>query len=676
MFEPQRDLPEPSNPAVPPVIVEPAAPPPPPRRRPWWPRAVAAALLLLFVAAAWLAITAPLSRSLRPTAPPSVTLLAADGTPIARKGAIIDRMVDVGTLPDHVGNAFVAIEDRRFYSHWGIDPRGILRAAWSNMRAGGVVEGGSTITQQLGKVAFLDSDRTMARKLREAMIAVWLELWLTKREILSRYLSNVYFGDNVYGLRAAAQHYFSKSPEKLSVSESAMLAGLMKAPSRLAPSTNLSGARARQKLVVAAMAREGFLTEREARAARPARLRLRRIRTLPTGTYFADWAMPAARDKAGAVYAEQTVRTTLDSRIQKAAVRAVNRAALGQAQVAIVAMRPDGRVVAMVGGRDYKASSFNRATQARRQPGSTFKLFVYLAALRAGMTPDDMVEDEKVTVDGWTPENNDRRYRGAITLRRAFALSSNVAAVRLAEQVGRDRVMKAARDLGIRSPLTERPSVSLGTSGVTLIELTAAYAAVAAGNYPVLPQGLPPAEAAERGWLQSLWDRRHRLSTRERDMLLDLLAATVREGTGRAAALAEPSFGKTGTTQDHRDAIFVGFAGDLVTGVWVGRDDNKPIPGMTGGTLPARIWRDFMAEAIGSRPLARPKPVVDPEPDVTELGDLNISTDFGGMSFDLGVGEDGLDIRARPSAPGDEALPPVDDAAPPPRAEDEIEEEY
>jgi penicillin-binding protein 1A len=600
---------------------------------------------MFMVLVAWLAITAPLSRSLRPVAPPSVTLLAEDGTPIARRGAVIDRMVDVKDLPDHVWQAFVAIEDRRFYSHLGIDPRGIARAAWHNLRAGGVREGGSTITQQLSKVAFLDADRTAARKLREMMIAFWLEVWLTKDEILSRYLSNVYFGDNVYGLRAASLHYFSKAPDRLTIGEAAMLAGLMKAPSRLAPSRNLAGARARQKLVVAAMRDAGFLTARRAAQVSPARVRIRPVRDLPTGTYFADWAMPDARDRAGALYAEQEVRTTLDRRIQRAAARAVGRAALGGAQVALVAMRTDGRVVAMIGGRSYKASSFNRATQARRQPGSTFKLFVYLAALRAGMTPDDIVDDSPVTIDGWSPANSDRRYRGEVSLREAFARSSNVAAVRLAERVGRDKVIRAARDLGVRSPLRPDPSLALGTSGMTLLELTSAYAAVAANAYPVMPHGLPE---AEHGWFENLLGGQRHFGRTQHQMLLDLLSATINQGTGRSAALRDQVFGKTGTTQDNRDAIFIGFAGDLVTGVWIGNDDNSPLKGIAGGGLPARIWRDFMASAIGSAPLARTPAPAAPTPTEEEQPDFSIGTELGDVLIGLGVDENGVRLSTSP----------------------------
>ncbi|KTT68458.1 transglycosylase domain-containing protein, partial [Sphingomonas sanguinis] len=345
-----------------------------PRRRirwgRWIMRGMGAGIILLVIAIIWLAVTAPLSRSLQPPTPPSITLTADDGTPIARRGAIIGAPVDAAKLPAHVREAFMAIEDRRFYSHWGVDPRGILRAAWHNLGSGGVREGGSTITQQLAKNAFLDSDRTAGRKIREAMIAFWLEAWLTKDEILSRYLSNVYFGDNVYGITAASKHYFGRTPDKLNIGQAAMLAGLVKAPSRLAPTTNLKGARARQAVVVAAMEDAGFLTKAEADAVQPQRVLASRPETLPSGTYFADWVLPEARDQAGEIKTEATVQTTLNPRLQRIAERTVRSAGLNQAQVALVAMRPDGRVVAMVGGKDYSKSPFNRATQARRQPGS------------------------------------------------------------------------------------------------------------------------------------------------------------------------------------------------------------------------------------------------------------------------------------------------------------------
>jgi len=579
----------------------------------WIMRGMGVMILLFILAVAWLALTAPLSKSLQPPAPPSITLLDTDGRPIARRGAVIGAPVDAARLPAHVRDAFIAIEDRRFESHWGIDPRGILRAFVHNMSGDGGSQGGSTITQQLAKNAFLSSDRTAARKFQEVLIAFWLEAWLTKNEILSRYLSNVYFGDNVYGLNAAAHHYFSCDAGDLTVSQATMLAGLVQAPSRLAPTGNLKGARDRQKLVVGAMVGAGLLRKDEAADIRPAVLHVERERQLPNGTYFADWVLPQARDRSGEITSDQQVRTTLEARIQKAAERAARGAGLRKSQIAIVAMRPDGRVVAMVGGSSYAASPFNRATQARRQPGSSFKLFVYLAALRSGMTPDSMVDDSPVSFGGWSPENSHGQYSGQISLRQAFAKSSNVVAARLTRRLGVANVTRAARDLGISTPIGGDASIALGTSTVSLLELTAAYAAIAAGDYPVRPRGLDDS-SAPADWLGRTLGAPSNFPRRTLDDMRSLLASVVQSGTGRGANLAIPTFGKTGTTQDNRDALFVGYAGDLVAGVWLGNDDNSPNPGLSGSGLPARVWRDFMTQALG----IRAAPVAAPVENVTE----------------------------------------------------------
>jgi penicillin-binding protein 1A len=567
----------------------------PPRRR-RWPIVLYAIGGLLLLTIAWLIVTAPLSRALEPLEEPTLLLLTQEGQPIARRGAVKEAPVDAARLDPLTTGAFVAIEDRRFYRHWGIDPRGIGRAMLANARAGGVRQGGSTLTQQLAKTSFLSSDRSLKRKAQEVIIAFWLEAWLTKQEILSRYLSSVYFGDGVYGLRAASDHYFGRAPEDLNLAQSAMLAGIVQAPSRLAPTRNLAGAQARSKLVLRAMANTGMITGARAAGTKPARP-VPQVTRVPTGTYFADWVAPAANRAFEADFGDVRVATTLDRDLQRLAVRAISRAPLGEAQAALVAMRPDGRVVAMVGGKSYKQSPFNRVTQARRQPGSAFKLFVYLAALRAGWTPESLIADEPVTIGGWTPLNNDRVYRGQITLREAFARSSNAATVRLSEAVGRDNVMRAARDLGITTPLPDRPSIALGTAGVSLLELTAAYAAIASGNYPVTATGLPPQEEGEG--MSSFFRRAGALHpVRDRAQMLELLYAAANEGTGRRAALRVPTFGKTGTTQENRDALFVGFAGNLVVGVWVGRDDNGSLGKVSGGTLPAQIWRNFMAPAV------------------------------------------------------------------------------
>ncbi len=639
-------------------------PAPRPARYRWrWVRWGVQALVLLFVAAfVWLAFTAPLSKSLQPMVPPSVTLLAADGQPIARNGAIVDRPVKLASLPRHVPQAFIAIEDRRFYSHWGVDPRGLARALWNNLRGRGT-QGGSTITQQFAKMTFLSADRNLSRKAREMLIAFWLEGWLTKNEILERYLSNAYFGDNVYGLRAAARHYFNRPPEQLTLAQAAMLAGLVKAPSQLAPSRNLAGAQARARLVLAAMAETGAITPARAAQTSPATLDLYNRRQLPTGTYFADWAMPQARAKAEDAYGDATITTTLDTRLQRLARAAIARAPLGKAQVALVAMRTNGDVVAMIGGRSYDASPFNRATQARRQPGSTFKLFVYLAALRDGMTPDSLVDDSPIVEGGYRPKNSSAHYRGQITLRQAFARSSNVAAVRLYRQLGPDKVIRAARDLGLASPLAADPTLALGSSGVSLLELTSAYAAVAAGRWPILPHAV---EQPDPGLLDRLLAVRRSFGDTQHDMLLDLLRTVVTDGTGRRARLGIDAYGKTGTSQDNRDALFVGFAGDLVVGVWIGNDDNTPLKGINGGTIPAQIWRDFMMGAIPEARIAAPaaKPVEAlpeiPSDIAIPLGNdtqlqiengqgVTLRSDIAGEKIDLRLGRDGFSAGPAPT---------------------------
>ncbi len=624
----------------------------------WWiVRGVAGVLFAFILLVGYLAITAPLSKSLQPIAPPQITLLASDGTPIARSGAIVDEPVEVAKLPPHVIQPFLAIEDRRFYSHWGVDPRGIARAALTG------VGGGSTITQQLAKFTFLTPEQTLTRKAREMLIAFWLEAWLTKDEILERYLSNAYFGDNTYGLRAASLHYFYRQPENLRPEQAAMLAGLLQAPSRLAPTRNPDAAARRMALVRGAMVAAGYLTQEQADAMPVPRLDVRRSRdNLPTGTYFADWALPEARARSEVGYISQTLTTTLDSRLQNIARQAVQRAPLRGAQVALVAMRPNGEVVAMIGGTDYAKSPFNRATQARRQVGSTFKLFVYLAALEAGWRPDDVISNAEIVEGSYRPRNANGRYSEQITLADAFAQSSNVAAVRLQAQVGDDAVIDMARALGVTSPLDRGdPSLALGTSTMTLMELVAAYAGIAGNAYPVEPHALA---RPEQSWWDWLFDGPDSFSTRVHGDIEAMLRQAINRGTGRAAMLRSANFGKTGTTQDSRDALFVGYAGEgadrLVVGVWIGNDDNSPIRGLTGGGLPARIWRDFMASALGERTRPAPRPTASEDPggpvqplDVQGLEDIpltgdgqtRLSVDGQGATVSTSVEGVGLDIR-------------------------------
>ncbi|MGB3723853.1 MAG: transglycosylase domain-containing protein [Pacificimonas sp.] len=598
------------------------APPPRRKRRRWIVRILAILLLVFIILVAWLAWTAPLGKSLEPLETPALLIEAADGSAIARRGPYKGAPVVASELPAHIPNAFIAIEDRRFNDHMGIDLRGIARAMSVNMKEGGFVQGGSTITQQLAKTSFLSAERSLKRKGQEALIALWLEAWLSKDEILSRYMSSVYFGDGAYGLRAAAMQYFSKQPNELTLGEAAMLAGLMKAPSRLAPTKNYDGARARGKLVIAAMKDQQLISEAEWNGARRAQMKPGRT-GLPGGSYFADWIFPAAADYVGDVYGEVRVRTTLDPQLQRAAERILKQrlARSSASQGALVAMRPDGRIVAMVGGIDYAKSGFNRAVQAQRQSGSAFKPFVYWAALREGMSPDDLVSDAALAIGDWTPSNYDGRFGGDITLTQAFAKSSNVAAARLTEEVGPRAVRRAARDLGIESGLVDDHTIALGTSETNLLELTSAYAAFAGGRYPVKPYAI---EDSERP--------RTRVVPRLRDMRT-LLRAVVDQGTGRIARLPVPAFAKTGTTQDYRDALFIGFIDDLVVGVWVGNDDNSATRGVTGSNVPAEIWRDFVIAASPEVRSARQRRL--PPPEETEpaidIGDLI----GGGLDRDL-----------------------------------------
>jgi penicillin-binding protein 1A len=612
---------------------------------------------------AWLVATAPLDRALLPAPQPSLIITDMNGKPIARRGDYKDAPVKIRDLPAHVPAAFIAIEDRRFPDHLGVDPIGILRAAVTNAQAGGVRQGGSTITQQLAKTSFLSSERSIRRKLQEIIIALYLEARLSKDEILQNYLSSVYFGDGAYGIRAAARSYFAKPPEQLTIAEAAMLAGLVQAPSRLAPSRHLKQAQMRAAQVIAAMVETGAITPAQARAAVPASYRPGR-QPLPTGSYFADWVLAQARETTEAAYGETVVKTTLDPKLQEIAERAVKDAlaysqGLNVSQAALVAMRLDGRVVAMVGGTDYAASSFNRATQAQRQPGSSFKLFVYLAALEAGKKPGDTIVDEPIELcepgqqpgQCYAPKNDDLRFRGAISLATAFAASSNIAAVKLTQEVGISAVAAQVKKLGITGGVSIYPAMALGTTPIPLIDMTRAFAAVALGRYPVKATGLwrpdpwpdavTPPEATAATWPA-------------RADMMQLLQSAVRSGTGNRAWLGMPTWGKTGTTQNHRDALFIGFAGDLVVGVWVGNDDNSPMGGsVVGGSLPARLWKAFMSRALESEGKLVREPEIAP-----------VEVDMEALN--AGLAEAGLSLEGAPAEPAPPEAPPT--AEPPPPA--------
>ncbi|MBY5412696.1 PBP1A family penicillin-binding protein [Rhizobium leguminosarum] len=575
----------------------------------WWKFAVGLTLLVCLLAGGvlvWALKDVPWSEIRNGTLKPVVVLETADGAPLVRQGPYQGPYVRYDQFPPHLIDAVLSIEDRRFMDHFGIDPRGIGRALLRNLEAGSVVEGGSTITQQLIKLQYLDSDRTIKRKVQEVVIAFWLEWKLGKREILTRYLNSVYLGGGATGMPAAARIYFNKDVGALNLPESAMLAGLLRAPSQWNPIDNFEGARQRTMVVLDAMTANGKITPPQASEAKTSFARLQPTTPTPrTGSWFADWISPQASEIAGSSPGSTTVRTTLVPKMQQIAERVVKSAldsegkTVGASQAALVAMMPDGAVVAMVGGRDYKESQFNRAVSAMRQPGSTFKLFVYYAALKAGLTLSDLVLDAPIDINGWSPENSGGSYHGWVTLAEAFARSLNAASVALAAEVGLDNVIAAARELGIDAPLPNTPSLALGTSEVNLLNLTSAYASVQLGRAPVKPWGIIDFQAAGqptafRIGLQS--KPNVDLSPYQSD-LLGLLQLVVERGTGREADPGTFAAGKTGTSQNNRDAWFVGFTEALVVGVWVGNDDDAPMKGVTGGALPAHIWRDFMREA-------------------------------------------------------------------------------
>ncbi len=557
---------------------------------------------------------------------PVVVLEAADGEPIVRQGPFQGPYARYDEFPVHLVDAVLSIEDRRFMDHYGVDLKGIMRAVLRNFQAGSVVQGGSTITQQLIKVQYLESDRTLKRKLQELVIAFWLEWKLGKREILTRYLNSVYLGSGATGMPAAARIYFNKDVTALNVQEAAMLAGLLKAPSQLNPIDNFNAARERTTTVLDAMVSNGKLEAEEATAAKAEFAELHPTSPTPrSGSWFADWISPQAGEIAGASPGSTTVRTTLVPRLQQLAEEVVARnldkdgKALGASQAALVAMTPDGAVVAMVGGRDYKSSQFNRAVSAKRQPGSTFKLFVFYAALKNGLTLGDRVFDGPIEVDGWSPQNSTGRYRGWVTIAEAFARSLNGATVALAQEVGIENVVAAARELGIDAPLKPVPALALGSSEVNLLDLTGAYASIRLGKSPVEPWGVIDFQASDQAKafrVGPLVPASIDLASYQQD-LVSLLQLVVERGTGRDAFPGTFAAGKTGTSQNNRDAWFVGFTEDLVAGVWVGNDDDTPMKGVTGGALPARIWREFMQAAM-----AQPAPKIDPdtEPTTSEGG--------------------------------------------------------
>lgn len=548
-----------------------------------------------------------------PVRSPNVQLLARDGTLIANRGETGGETVRFEQLPPYLPQAVMAIEDRRFYDHVGIDFFGLVRAMVANFQAGRVVQGGSSITQQLAKNLYLGPERNWRRKLKEVPIALWLEYSFSKEEIMEMYLNRVYLGAGATGVDAAARTYFQKSARYLTIAESAVLAGLLKAPSRLSPNRNPEAAQARAKLVLNAMEEEGYITrtELEYAIANPASAGSRHL--AGSENYVADWLYDRVKGFLGAIEQDVIVQTTIDTRLQKLAEAALREGlsrdggTYGVTQGAVVSIDPTGAVRALIGGKDYGESQFNRAIDARRQPGSSFKPFVYLAAMELGLTPETVRIDGPVQINGWSPQNYNRKFRGPVTLEEALAMSLNTVAAKLGDEVGIDAVAEVANRLGVNSELQRIPSLALGTSETTPLEMTAAYVPFANGGYSVIEHAIERISNANG---EVLYERQSSgtlpaIAPFALGLMNSMMEKTLTIGTAKRARLPDrPAGGKTGTSQDFRDAWFIGYTANLVTGIWMGNDDNSPTKRASGGNLPATIWHDYMLPAHEGVPVA------------------------------------------------------------------------
>lgn len=557
-----------------------------------------------------------------PQRPPNVKIVSTNGDLIANRGDTGGESVRLEQLPPYVPNAVIAIEDRRFRYHFGIDPLGLARAMFVNLTTGHLVQGGSTLTQQLAKNLFLEQDRTIKRKIQELVLSMWLEAKFSKDEILEMYLNRVYFGAGAFGIDAASRRYFGKSARLLTIAEAATLAGLLKAPSRYSPARNPDLAEARAQLVLTAMNQEGYITDKEAANALAAPATAVRRHITASENYAADYVMDMLPHFVGSFDSDIIVDTTIDLKMQRAAENALrteiadNRKRLGVSQGAVVTLDTAGAIRALVGGADYGRSQFNRAVYAKRQPGSSFKPFVYLSALEAGMTPETVRQDQPISFKNWAPKNYTKKYYGPVTLTQALSMSLNTVAARLTYEVGPKTVAKTAKRLGIETKLKPNLSIALGTSEVTPLEIAGAYVPFSNGGYGVLPHIIRRIKTVDGKLLYSrkgdgpgrVIDRKY---VREMNQMM---SETLMTGTGKKAQLADyrPAGGKTGTSQDFRDAWFIGYTGNLTTAVWVGNDDNSPTKKATGGSLPAKIWKETMDKAHAGIPVANLPGVPDP----------------------------------------------------------------
>jgi penicillin-binding protein 1A len=586
-----------------------------------------------------------------------IRVRAANGQVLVSMGPSFGTWLTYDHIPPEMRAAMISTEDRRFRSHIGIDPIGIGRAVASALTKGHRVSATSTITQQLARNIFLTNNRNFVRKIKEGILALALERKFSKDQILELYLNRVYFGGGAYGIDAASRKFFGHSADHLSLGEAAIIAGLVKAPSNYSPTADIEAARDRSGVVLQTMVRNGFIDAQTAAAANPAAVRIQQTTNENSVRYFTDWALPQLDTLIDQTSEPIDVWTTLDPNMQAAADKAIRANAPDGTQGALVSVDRDGAVRAMVGGKDYVASIYNRATQAQRQPGSAFKLFVYLTALESGMKPTDTIVDEPVTIDGWSPRNAERENLGPVSLREAFSRSLNTVSAKIGAQVGFSTIADMARRFGITTPISTYPSMVLGTSDVRLLDMTRAFASVENKGVAVTPYGIRRVVTADGRMLYQHEgdDQRVLVAPWVAAEMTDLLQSAVLSGTGRAAQIGRPVAGKTGTTTSNKDGWFIGFSSGLTTGVWMGRDDAKPVGGLQGGTAPARAFHDFMTVAVANRPVEQfetqvPMPDWQLTPEEEMYGDQPV--DANGMQ--PMVDENGLPLNTpqQPQQPG------------------------
>ena len=555
------------------------------------------------MAVTWSLLNLPETESIQISRQPSITFLDKDGRIIASYGDIYGKSIKYNNLPENLVKAVIVTEDKRFFNHYGVDIKGVLRAIYVNLKERRIVQGGSTITQQLAKNLFLTPERSFTRKLHELILSLWLELRFSKKQILSIYLNRVYLGSGTYGVQAASEKYFNKKVEDLNLYECAVIASLLKAPSRYNPIANKKLSQERASLVLENMAKSQMISKAKVKEAKYNNKRYSKFTTPPKSTrYFIDWLLPRVKSYIGEINEDLIVRTTLDVKLQKIAEDSLNKVTENfpsADQSALVSLDLDGGVISMIGGRDYGDSQFNRVTQAKRQPGSAFKLFVYLAGLENGFAPDDLVVDSKIDINGWSPKNYKDKYIGEVSVKDAFSNSINTIAVKISEDIGREKVIKMAKLMGITSPILNSPSLALGTSEVNLLELTAAYDVLANNGNGVFVHGIRSIENTEG---KNLFTRKIQgpgkiLNSYTVKTMTEMMEQTIINGTGKKAKINRPAAGKTGTSQSLRDAWFVGFTSNIVVGVWFGNDDDSPMEKITGGTAPAILWGEFMKKA-------------------------------------------------------------------------------